>query len=476
MSYSKKIGLGCALFAVMTIGASAQTVTYVHNFAGTTESAAPFYGTPVQGRDGHIYGTTFGRSPTFGSIFRVSTAGEFRQLHAFDNTNGGNPYGGLTLASDGNFYGTTTYGGSAGLGVLYRITPNGAYTVLHQFAGGSDGAMPYAPPIEGSDGHLYGTTSGLAQSGAESYPSTVYEYIRQSSTFSTVYQFAADGSQGEGVVAPLVQANDGNLYGTASFGGMTNCGTVFRLSTSGTLSYDYSFPCGAGGAFPFGGVVQGSDGNLYGVTEIGGNDYLGEGAGTVFKVDQNGVVSVLYIFPGFPREDVPVGGLMQATDGNLYGTTIEGGSANYGTLFQTATTGAAKELYHFPGYGENPALRAGFLQHTNGILYSTTSEGNAYHNNNDAAWGSVFSLSMGLGPFVSFVRPTGRVGQIAQILGQGLTGATSVTFNGVAATKFRVVSDTYMTAVVPAGATTGAVVVATPTRNLTSNVSFRISQ
>jgi uncharacterized repeat protein (TIGR03803 family) len=257
---------------------------------------------------------------------------------------------------------------------------------------------------------------------------------------------------------------------------MTNCGTVFRLSTSGTLSYDYSFPCGAGGAFPFGGVVQGSDGNLYGVTEIGGNDYLGEGAGTVFKVDQNGVVSVLYIFPGFPREDVPVGGLMQATDGNLYGTTIEGGSANYGTLFQTATTGAAKELYHFPGYGENPALRAGFLQHTNGILYSTTSEGNAYHNNNDAAWGSVFSLSMGLGPFVSFVRPTGRVGQIAQILGQGLTGATSVTFNGVAATKFRVVSDTYMTAVVPAGATTGAVVVATPTRNLTSNVSFRISQ
>ena len=186
--------------------------------------------------------------------------------------------------------------------------PGGAYTVLHQFAGSSDGANPDSPPIQGSDGSLYGATSGVAGAGFSIYPSTVYKYVPQSGTFTTIYGFAADGSQGEGVSAPLVQGTDGNLYGVANFGGTTNCGTIFKLSTLGTLSYEYAFPCGAGGADPFGGIVQASDGNLYGTTEIGGNDYNGEGAGTVFKMDQNGVFRCSMSFRDFREKTFRSGG------------------------------------------------------------------------------------------------------------------------------------------------------------------------
>jgi hypothetical protein len=163
----------------------------------------------------------------------------------------------------------------------------------------------------------------------------------------------------------------------------------------------------------------------------------------------------------------PYSAMIQGTDGNLYGTTVWGLCC--GVAFNVAPAGGLTVLSAFNGgsWGEDPI--GGLLQGTNGIFYGTTA-------GDTGTSSTIYSLDMGLGPFITFVMATGKAGQTAQILGQGLTGATSVTFNGVAATKFSVVSDTYMTAVVPAGATTGAVVVATPAGNLTSNVSFRISQ
>jgi hypothetical protein len=162
---------------------------------------------------------------------------------------------------------------------------------------------------------------------------------------------------------------------------------------------------------------------------------------------------------------------MQATDGNLYGTTNTGdaGPSVLGTFYQYTLGGTYTQVFEFTldnGGGDGGSYPP--LQHTNGTLYGVTQ----YDNNNN---GTVYSIDMGLGPFVAFVRPTGKVHQAAQILGQGLTGTTNVTFNGVAASSFSVVSDTFMTAVVPSGATTGSVVVTTPGGALTSNVSFRIS-
>jgi uncharacterized repeat protein (TIGR03803 family) len=215
------------------------------------------------------------------------------------------------------------------------------------------------------------------------------------------------------------------------------------MSTAGKLLKSYSFLCGVSGAQPVGPLVQAADGNFYGTTQAGGG-----GHGTVFKMGLD-VRPSLYSFGAAGPDDgrEPLAGLTQATDGNLYGTTLQGGSAGFGTLFQISPAGAYQLLFSFTApIGESPF--AGLLQHTDGLLYGTTTTSGAN------GFGALYSLDMGLGPFITFVQSTGKVGLVAQILGQGLTGTTRVTFNGVPATSFKVLSDTYLVAVVPSGATT----------------------
>jgi uncharacterized repeat protein (TIGR03803 family) len=223
---------------------------------------------------------------------------------------------------------------------------------------------------------------------------------------------------------------------------------------------------------PYGGpLIQASDGSFYGTTDAGGTiTSKGEcvsGCGTVFRMS-HGAVTILYRFSGAPTDGAgPLAGLVEGTDGNLYGGTYRGGTGDLGTLFQITTGGQYKLLYSFidtVGSG----MAAALAQHTNGKFY-----GNASYGGQSGA-GSIYSLDMGLGLFIALVRYTGRVGQPVQILGQGLTGSTAVTINGVAATSFKVATDRYMTAVIPTGATTGPVVVTTPKGTLTSNHSLRI--
>ncbi len=434
---------------------SAQTVTNIYNFTGNNSSAYPF-STPAQGRDGRLYVTTSGTVGGYGSILAVGTDGKAELFHVFDDIHGAAPFGGLVLSTDGNFYGTTAYGGSANAGVLFRISESGKYSVLHEFASGADGQNPFSPPVEASDGNLYGTTLGDARVG-----STLYKYS-PSTGYSVLREFYK--SQGHLIGSPPIQAIDGNLYVTANYGGTNRCGSVLKLTLSGTLLSSYSFACGAGGANPNGQLLQASDGNFYGATQAGGAANMG----TVYRLNRSGTISVLYSFLGYPTDGGdPDSGLAQANDGNLYGTTIAGGGVTQGTLFQISTSGAYQLLFEF-GYKAGQYPYGGPMQHTNGLIYGTVYQGGI------GDFGAVYSLDMGLESLISFVRPSARVGQTAQILGQGLTGTTSVTFNGVAASSFSVVSDTYMTAVVPSGATTGSVIVTTPTGPLTSNVSFRI--
>jgi uncharacterized repeat protein (TIGR03803 family) len=183
-----------------------------------------------------------------------------------------------------------------------------------------------------------------------------------------------------------------------------------------------------------------------------------------------GAVSILYNFSGgYNDGGLPESGLTEGSDGNLYGNTVQGGPSQLGAIFQITTSGQYKVLHTFSAIvGSSPA--AALLQHTNGKFYGT-----AARNSRNRA-GSLYSLDTGLGPFIALVRYTGRIGQPVQILGQGLTGSTAVTVNGLAAASFKVVSDTYMTAVIPTGATTGPVVVTTATGTLTSNHNLRIVQ
>jgi len=426
----------------------------VASFSGQGCSAGPS-GPVVQGRDGKLYGTTLGISGSAGCFFRLFSSG-LSFPFAFQSSNGDEPAGGVLLATDGNFYGVTQYGGSSNNGVFYKVTATGSYTAVHEFGGGADGANPIAPPIEASDGNIYGVTLG-----SFTLPATLYRYSPQTGTFVNVYTFDATHGQ---YPSSLIQGTDGNLYGTSTWGGSSSCGTLFKISTSGTPLWSYSFPCGSGGYNPVM-LVQASDGNFYGPTVNGG---VGIGFGTIFKLDPEGNVSTLYSFsPSSSKAGEPLS-LIQANDGNLYGTAALGGkTTNDGSLFEITPSGVFTRLYSFSGTaGTTP--NTALVQDTTGILYGTSIGGGKSNA------GTVYKLNNGLAPFVTFVLPVGKVGQNVEILGQGLTGTTGVTFNGISATSFRVLSDSYMTAVVPNGATTGPVAVSTPSGSLTSNVNLRI--
>lgn len=454
--------LTIVVLGLLVVPASAQTFQSLFEFVDYhKDGAVPAEVAPAQSRDGMLYGSTDqGGAYSQGTIFRFDpSTNTHTVLHDLAGSDGLGPYGSLTLGTDGNFYGVTQSGGSGLVGVLFRVTPAGAYRVLHSFMGGSDGSYPYAPPIEATDGNLYGTTSGVLGRIA-----TVYKYSR-AGQFSTIYQF--DGSAGLIPLSPLLQAQDGNLYGTANSGGAYGCGTVYKLSRTGTLLHSHSFDCGANGAYPVGALIQASDGNFYGATQHGGLPGDPYGDGVLFKLTQEGGVSAAYKFGSSSSVDGSQSNiaLLQATDGNLYASTLSRGLFGQGTLFRYGLDGTYSSYDDF-SQGTTQVYASSLAQHTSGVLYGTT-----------AYWvggnGTVFSVDIAATPFIALVRYSGRVGDTVQVLGQGLLGTTSVTINGSPA-AFTAASDTFLTATVPAGATSGSVVVTTASGALTSNRDYRI--
>jgi uncharacterized repeat protein (TIGR03803 family) len=493
MSYWKAVCLGCALFAGMAVESSAQFKTLV-NF-DAINSAYPGYMSLVQGTDGNLYGTTEGYGSSYygrGTVFKMTASGTLTTIYTFclgsnTCTDGAAPYAGLLLATDGVFYGTTFAGGPSssvciaypgGCGTIFKVTRTGALTTLHSFSF-SDGANPVGALIQGIDGNLYGTTayggSGTCVNLYNPGCGTIFK-INPKSGFTVLHSFS--GTDGWSPYGGLIQGTDGSFYGTTTQGGTNNGGTIFRITSAGEFATLYDF-CSqancADGEGPEDALLQASDGNFYGTTASGGAICGFFSSGTIFKFTPNGKLTTL---TDFCPSAAP---LIQGSDGNLYGTTSTGGYSNNsscyavfnagcGTAFKIVAGGPLTILHNFDGL-DGYGIIAGMVQGTNGSFYGATPADQTSN-----IYGSIFRLTGGLGPFIAFVQPAGKVGKTAQILGQGLTGTTSVTFNGVAATKLSVVSDTYMTAVVPAGATTGAVMVATPAGNLTSNVSFRISK
>lgn len=446
--------------------AKAQTYTVLYNLA--THPGDPtnpsWSGVIAQGRDGNLYSTVNQAAAGYGAAVRLTPAGAFTVLYSFTGlTDAQSPSGGLTLNTNGNFYGTTS-GGGFGPGTIFKLTSGGTLTTLYSFANTSDGEAPTAAPIQGSDNNFYGTTSNGNQGNGNF--GTAYKFT-PSGVFTTLHTF--DFTTGAFPQAPFVQGTDGNFYGTTEAGSSSNnVGNVFKLTSSGNFTQLFAFDF-THGANPFGPLVQASDGNFYGTTAHGGSANLG----VVFKITSRGAITVLHSFTGSGDGANPIAGLVQATDGNFYGTTqTADGASGCGTIFRVNSTGTFATLFTFPSdksMGCNPLVT--MRQHTNGILYGDTCKGGT-GNAGDA--GVFYSLNVGLGPFVSLVASLGKVGSTAEILGQGLTGTTAVTFNGTSAT-FTVVSDTYMTAIVPAGATTGFVKVTTPSSTLTSNTKFRVT-
>ena len=472
----------CAIFvfcAATATAAPAQTFTTLLSFDGTNGSGPT--AVLVQGIDGNLYGTTDaggvsnGCTLGCGTVLKITPLGTLTTLHSFDFTDGRIPQA-LVQGHNGNFYGTTNTGGAHTFGTVFKITPSGTLTTLYSFCAQTppncaDGADPQAALVQATDGNLYGTTSdgGIGVG--------TFFKVTPSGTLTTLHIFGTGNGEGFNPVGTLVQATDGNFYGTTSEGGAfaNDQGTVFKITPSGTLTTLHTFDYVrdfANGAYPVAGLVQGTDGNFYGTTRDGGNGNQEVGGnGTIFKISPSGSFTILHRF-NFTDGAEPVAGVIQATDGNFYGTTKTGGTKEFGTVFKITPGGTLTMLYSFgsqSGCTEGYFPVAGLVQDTNGNFYGTTAGGPCQQSN-----GTVFRLSVGLSPFVSFVRSSGKVGQTVQIVGQGLTGATKVSFNGANA-AFAVKSETYLTATVPAGATTGFVRVATPSGTLKSNQKFRVT-
>jgi uncharacterized repeat protein (TIGR03803 family) len=476
------------------ITASAQTFKSLASF-DEANGALPNHMVLVQGLDGNLYGATGSGGANgvavggYGTVFKITLKGDITTLYNFCSeancADGSFPYVGLVQATDGNLYGSTGAGGnssfcSGGCGTIFKISPAGVLTTLYNLCSQLncvDGGGPYAALIQASDGNFYGTMG----SGGAYNRGTVFR-ITPAGDLTTIYSFCSQPNCSDGSFpVGLVQATDGNFYGaTTAFGAPYGYGTVFKVTAGGTLTTLYTFcaqPSCADGSEPNAGVTQAADGNFYGTTIFGGV----HGAGTVFRITPKGSFTSLYSFcsqPSCVDGSLPFGGLLQATDGNLYGTTQEGGSSSSaydGTAFKITLKGALTTLYNFcsrKGCADGDTPNAGVVQNTNGSLYGTTNEGGT-SSACLGGCGTVFNISVGLGPFVETIPTSGMVGAQVRILGTTLTGATGVSFNGTAST-FRVVSATEITASVPAGATTGKVTVATPGGTLTSNVSFQV--
>jgi uncharacterized repeat protein (TIGR03803 family) len=456
-----------AVFCLMAaIAAPAQTFTPLLSFDGTNGSI-PHYGYLVQGIDGDLYGMTgHGATDGCGTAFKMTTAGTLTTLFNFaDGVNGCHPDGGLMLATDGDIYGSTTDSGDGGGGTLWKVNPSGTLSTIHEFSY-PDGGNPNSALVEAPNGVFYGTTVNGGHGISCCDGGGVVFKMTPAGAYSVVHFFDfTDGWDPQD--ANLVQGTDGNFYGEAAGGGTfscaapaNGCGVLYKIGPLGVFTVVHEFE-GSDGDIPYGGLVQASDGNFYGTTYYGG----AHGDGTVFRFTPSGALTTIYNFSGSDGAQ-PHGHLIQATDGNLYGTTYAGGANGDGTVFHITLGGTLTTLHNFDGT-DGAESQSGLAQHTNGMFYGETDAGGTSGN------GVIFSLSMGLGPFVTFIRDLGIVGATAQILGQGFTDATAVSFNGTPAT-FNVESDTYMTATVPAGATTGYITVTETGGTLTSNKVFRV--
>ena len=461
--------VAATIFAGAAVPAQAQTFTSLYSFQ-STNGAYP--AGLVQGTDGNLYGVTLRGGDGFdaGTFFRFSTSGNEKTLCIFYDLGAcraAQAPENLVLGANGSFYGVALNG------EIFKLSARGKLKVLYT----NTNNISVAPMVLASNKDFYGTT----KLGGANNQGTVFK-MTPAGKVTTLYSFCSviqsgvclDGAQ---PIYALVQGSDGNLYGTTSIGGNDGVndgyGTIFKITQGGTLTTLYNLP---GFTQTSSALVEGADGNFYGTTATGGSGTYGAG-GIFFTVTPSGSVTTLYNFCTLDHcaDGYQPTNLYLATDGNFYGITWFGGANSQGTIFQFTPSGALTTLHNFDGTdGSGPGGGGTLMQDTNGTLYGTMLEGGiSWPCDSIVCDGTIFSLDMGLGPFVKMVPTSGKVKTAVRILGTDLTGATSVTFNGTEAT-FTVASSSEITTKVPTGATSGVIQVVTPSGTLTSNVVFQV--
>jgi len=385
---------------VLTVHAQTGAAIPIFSFSGGTTNGAAPEGNLVLGPDGSFYGTTEGGGTTngYGTIFKMTTGGALTTLVTFNGSNGVNPLAGLTLAPDGNFYGTTEYGGTnfgntniagaLGGGSVFRLTTNGALTTLATFAV-TNGQNPHAGLTWGPGGLFYGTTA----SGGPFGDGTIFS-VTTSGTLTMLTNF--NNANGASPVAGLTVDPDGNLYGTTESGGAHGVGTVFKVAPNGMMLTNlYNFgTTTTDGALPQTTMTLGPDGNLYGITSLTSLTPF-DNDGTIFKITTNGTLTTLINWD-FYNGGNPVGSLTLGPDGNFYSTTYlgdNGNNSNMGIVYSLTTNGVFTVLAQFDG--SNGAWpMSGLTLGPDNNLYGGTTGGGTHGN------GTVYKL--GLSPiFIS---------------------------------------------------------------------------
>ena len=352
-------------------------------------------GTPraalIEGSDGWLYGVTYGGGASgSGTLFKVSNDGA-QALTIYSFASGSFPYGGLAEAADGSLIGTTSSGGTNRAGTVFRCNKDGSgFAEIHTFpAFSGDSSAPQSALIKANDGRLYGTTYG----GGVGKLGTVFGMNANGTGYAVLHSFmgATNGADGAQPAAVLCQGADGLLYGTTETGGSNNFGTVFKLSTQGTgYAILHHFAGGpTDGSTLYGGLAQGADGYLYGVTYYGGASDVG----TIFRESTNGTgYTVMRSFRSDASGNQPVNGVTAGTNGVLYGTTRFGGSGGGGTVFAINRDGTGYTVLHDFGVlnGDGTQPFGGLLAGTDGVLYGTTYWGGIYATNGSN--GTLFRL------------------------------------------------------------------------------------
>jgi uncharacterized repeat protein (TIGR03803 family) len=451
--------LGIAALAIPSHAQIPSPVVAYTFQGGTTDVYFP-WGPLAQGRDGNLYGTGQGRGAgNTGGVFKITPANVETLVASFPSTWVNCGFG-LALAKDGNFYGACELSGANNAGFIYRVTPAGVLTDIYDFLNRTtDACCPLGGLVLGANGDLYGTTGDLSASSAQ-----VAFSVSTAGVYKTLYTFA----DGNSLPSLLTAGGDGNFYGTeADADGYGNVGGVFGIGPTGAFKLLYGFDNTVNVSGPSSGVVRDSNGKLYGTTAFPS----GTGNGALYDVTTGGKLTDIYNFPATLNFDESANNMMQASDGNLYGASYNGGTGAEGGLYEL-TSDNVFSSYSFATEGNmGGGPEAPLKQTTSGIIYGSNSSGNA------ATGGTLFELNIGAAPFISLVTPvySGEVGSTVGILGQGFSSKSVLEFGGTKATDAKLTGTTYILAMVSGGALTGDVTVTTGSTVLSTTAIYKIT-
>jgi len=490
-------------------GPSAQSMLFSITPAGVlTPGYSPngvLFGVTL-GTDGNFYGANYnGGTNGFGTLYKTTPTGTGTVLYNFLFSSGpANPYAPPIEAANGTFYGTTTYSeerdGYLPQSVAYSVTSKGVFKILHTFTG-TDGQNIAAGLVQGTDGNFYGCTAA----GGTSSDGVIFK-MTSVGKVTVLHNF--DGTDGSNCSFSLVQASDGDFYGTANVGGSAGAGVVFKITSGGTYTVIHNFNGTTDGSYPNSPLIQATDGNLYGVTGSQGQ----VDNGSVYKVTTAGTLTTLYSFTGGTDGGIPQSALIQHTNGLLYGNTFIGGDLNCFTSIyyggQVVIVAGCGVVYSLD-IGAEPFVN---LMTSSGHELTSTVEilGQGFTTSSVVKFGGVAATKVKLTgttylsatvpadaltgavtvttgateltarqtfkvlPTITTIPTSGAVGTPVAITGTGLTQTTKVTFGGVAATAVTVNSDTQVTATVPTGAKTGKIAVTTKGGSATSKTTFTV--